>query len=76
MAILLQAVEGLSPDQLAEDATERRQTVAKLMEEAPTRLAAELARLRALGVIDEQGHRLATTLPPDMIPGAARDFGG
>jgi len=36
----------------------------------------ELARLHALGIIDEQGNLMKTELPPDMRPDAERDFGG
>jgi len=43
---------------------------------AQARLDAEMARLRGLGVIDEDGNRIKKKLPDDMIPGSDRDFGG
>jgi hypothetical protein len=43
---------------------------------AQARLDAELDRMRRLGVIDENGDRVKTELPADMVPGSDRDFGG
>ena len=45
------------------------------------RLAGERAKaafehLKALGIIDEHGESIGDELPPDMNPGAERDFGG
>lgn len=51
-------------------------TMKRVMAEGQIRLDNELARLRALGIIDEQGNLLKKDLPPDMQPGAKRDFGG
>ena len=51
-------------------------TMKRVMAEGQIRLNSELARLRALGIIDEQGNLLKKDLPPDMQPGAKRDFGG
>jgi len=51
-------------------------TMKRVMAEGKIRLHSELARLRALGIIDEQGNLLKKDLPPDMQPGADRDFGG
>jgi hypothetical protein len=36
----------------------------------------DLARLRSLGILDEQGNLLRADLPADMRSGAERDFGG
>jgi hypothetical protein len=45
-------------------------------EKAGDRIAAEFKRLRALGIVDERGELVNRELPPDMQPGAKRDFGG
>jgi hypothetical protein len=37
---------------------------------------ADIARLQAAGLMDEEGNLLATELPPDMRPGSKHDFGG
>ena len=52
------------------------ETLQQVMEEGRVRLQNELNRLQALGIIDENGKLLRTDLPPDMRPGADRDFGG
>jgi hypothetical protein len=76
MATLLQTATPWTRQQLEEDATERKRIVQQVLKDAPARLAAELSRMRKLGVIDEDGNRIATGLPADMLPGAERDFGG
>jgi predicted ABC-type ATPase len=43
---------------------------------AGVRVKAAFERLKSLGVIDEHGESIGDELPPDMIPGAERDFGG
>ena len=43
---------------------------------AGERAKAAFERLKALGIIDEHGDSIGDELPPDMIPGAERDFGG
>ena len=70
------AVSSLTPQQREEDAIERKLIVQKVLAEGPARLAAELERLRSLGVIDKTGERISKKVPSDMIPGAERDFGG
>jgi hypothetical protein len=76
MATLPQTAVHLTRQQIEEDAVERKRIVQQILNDAPVRLAAELSRLRNLGVIDEAGNRIATGLPADMQPGAERDFGG
>ena len=43
---------------------------------ADERIKAAVERLKALGIIDEHGELISDELPPDMLPGADRDFGG
>ena len=43
---------------------------------AGERVKAAFERLKSLGIIDEHGESIHHDLPPDMIPGAERDFGG
>ena len=76
MATLPQTAHTLTKEQREHDRLERRRIVQQILADGPARLEAELARLRALGVIDDAGNRISTELPPDMIPGAERDFGG
>jgi hypothetical protein len=52
------------------------ETLQRVMAEGRVRLQNELVRLQALGIIDENGKLLKTDLPPDMRPGADRDFAG
>jgi hypothetical protein len=76
MATLPRTANTFTPEQREQDAIERRRIVQQILTDGPARLEAELTRLRALGVIDEAGNRVSTELPPDMMPGAERDFGG
>jgi hypothetical protein len=76
MATLPQTANAFTTQQLEEDTRERRRIVQQILADGPARLEAELARLRSVGVIDEAGNRISTELPPDMMPGADRDFGG
>lgn len=69
-------VSGLTSQQRKEDAIERKRVMQEILADGPARLAAELERLRSLGVIDETGKRLSKETPTDMVPGAKRDFGG
>ena len=43
---------------------------------ASERARAAFERLKLLGIIDENGESTGGELPPDMRPGAQRDFGG
>jgi hypothetical protein len=43
---------------------------------ANERAKAAFERLKLLGIIDEHGESVREELPPDMRPGAKRDFGG
>jgi hypothetical protein len=48
----------------------------QMTNEGMERVRAEGAELRARGLMDEEGNLLIDELPPDMIEGADRDFGG
>ena len=48
----------------------------RLLAGAAERIHADIQRAIELGVIDEHGNRLSKEWPPDMQPGAKRDFGG
>ncbi len=43
---------------------------------AGERVKAAFQHLRDLGIVDEHGDLIDNELPPDMRPGAKRDFGG
>jgi hypothetical protein len=43
---------------------------------AGERVKTAFKRLRDLGIVDANGELLTHELPPDMLPGAKRDFGG
>lgn len=43
---------------------------------AGERVKAEFQKLRGLGIVNENGELVDDELPPDMRPGAKRDFGG
>jgi hypothetical protein len=43
---------------------------------ATKRIRASHDKAVALGIVDESGKRLKTSLPADMQPGSDRDFGG
>ena len=66
------ATKILSAEYLAEqEALEKR-----LLEEGARRIRHSCERAVALGIIDKEGNLLKKELPPDMLPGADRDFGG
>ena len=48
----------------------------QVMAAGMVRVRAELAELKARGLMDENGKLLNTELPPDMREGSDRDFGG
>ena len=45
-------------------------------QKAGERVKTAFKRLRDLGIVDARGELLTYELPPDMRPGATRDFGG
>jgi hypothetical protein len=47
-----------------------------VLDGARERIHADMDRARKLGIIDEYGGLISKELPPDMQPGAQRDFGG
>jgi hypothetical protein len=61
-----------SPEYLAE----HEAVMARLREKGAKRIRRSVERAIALGIIDKDGNRLKKELPPDMLPGADRDFGG
>jgi hypothetical protein len=61
-----------SPELLAE----HEAIMARVMEEGEKRIHRSVARAIAMGIIDKEGNLLKKELPPDMLPGADRDFGG
>jgi hypothetical protein len=62
----------LSPKCLAE----QKVIMARVMEEGEKRIHRSVERLVETGFYDKEGNRLKKDLPPDMLPGADRDFGG
>lgn len=52
------------------------ETVQRVLAQGRVNLDKELARLRSLGIIDEEGNLVNTDLPADMQSGLDRDFGG
>jgi hypothetical protein len=67
-----QATKTLSAEFFAEqEALEKR-----LLEEGARRIRRSCERAMAMGIIDKEGNLLKKELPPDMLPGADRDFGG
>jgi len=59
-----------------EDPVEMEEFDEQEEQKAGERIHAAFQRLRALGIVDEKGELLIHELPPDMRPGAKRDFGG
>jgi hypothetical protein len=49
---------------------------ARLLDGAAQRIHADVVEAKRLGLIDEEGHRIALELPAEMQAGAGRDFGG
>lgn len=62
----------LSPEYIAE----HEAIMARVMEEGEKRIHRSVERLIETGFYDKEGNRLKKELPPDMLPGADRDFGG
>jgi hypothetical protein len=62
----------LSPEYLAE----HKAIMARVIAEGERRIHRSVARAIAMGIIDKDGNLLKKELPPDMLPGADRDFGG
>ena len=56
--------------------TERERVLNEVMAEGERRIHRSFARGVALGIIDQNGKRIKTELPADMLPGSDRDFGG
>jgi hypothetical protein len=61
-----------SPEYLAE----QEELEKRLLEEGEKRIHRSVARAIAMGIIDKDGNLLKKELPPDMLPGEDRDFGG
>jgi hypothetical protein len=66
------AKRALTPEYLAE----HEAIMARVMAEGEKRIHRSVARAIAMGIIDKEGNLLKKELPPDMLPGADRDFGG
>ena len=60
----------------AEDLAEHRALIDRVLDEGGKRIRRSVERLEAMGFYDKDGNRLKKELPPDMLPGADRDFGG
>lgn len=56
--------------------TEQAELEKRLLEEGARRIRRSCERAVALGIIDKEGNLLKKELPPDMLPGEDRDFGG
>ncbi len=65
----LQAVDGLDDGSF-------RALEARLLVGAAQRIHADVERAKRLGLIDEEGRRIAADFPEEMQVGAERDFGG
>jgi hypothetical protein len=61
-----------SPEYLAE----QKAIMERVLAEGAKRIHRSVERLKAMGFYDEHGNRIMKELPPDMQPGADRDFGG
>ena len=61
-----------SPEYLAE----QEELEKRLLDEGEKRIHRSVARAIAMGIIDKDGNLLKKELPPDMLPGEDRDFGG
>jgi hypothetical protein len=70
-----QASQAGSPDS-SEELAEHKAVMARVMAEGEKRIHRSVARAIAMGIIDKEGNLLKKGLPPDMLPGADRDFGG
>ena len=55
---------------------EQEAIMARVMEEGEKRIHRSVARAIAMGIIYKEGNLLKKELPPDMLPGSDRDFGG
>lgn len=66
------AQKTFSPEYLAE----QDQIMARVREEGAKRIRRSCERAEAMGIIDKHGNLLKKELPPDMLPGSDRDFGG
>jgi hypothetical protein len=64
--------KALSPEYLAE----HEALMARVLAEGAKRIRRSCERAMAMGIIDKDGNLLKEELPPDMLPGADRDFGG
>ena len=60
----------------AEYLAEQEELENRLLEEGEKRIHRSVARAIAMGIIDKDGNLLKKELPPDMLPGEDRDFGG
>jgi hypothetical protein len=60
----------------SEELAEHKAVMARVMAEGERRIHRSVARAIAMGIIDKEGNLLKKELPPDMLPGADRDFGG
>jgi hypothetical protein len=66
------AKRALTPEYLAE----QKAIMERVMAEGEKRIHRSVARAIAMGIIDKDGNLLKKELPPDMLRGADRDFGG
>jgi hypothetical protein len=60
----------------AEYLAEQEELEKRLLEEGAKRIRRSCERAIAMGIIDKDGNLLKKELPPDMLPGEDRDFGG
>jgi hypothetical protein len=66
----------LDPDPAVDGGEDFETLIARVLSGARERIQDDMRRARELGIIDEHGNRISKDLPPDMQPGAERDFGG
>lgn len=60
----------------AEYLAEQEELEKRLLEEGAKRIRRSCERAMAMGIVDKNGNLLKKELPPDMLPGEDRDFGG
>jgi hypothetical protein len=66
------ATRTYSPEYIAE----QEAILARVREEGAKRIRQSCERAEALGIVDKFGNLLKKELPPDMLRGSDRDFGG
>jgi hypothetical protein len=75
-AVETQQTEYVKKTYSAEFLAEQAAIDLRVREEGARRIRRSVERAIALGIIDKDGNRLKKELPPDMLHGEDRDFGG